>query len=192
MYAYMHIHIPIHTYVYRLRNATGHYDVEVGRIRQSIVFGDHGIEFFVSGDQLLRGAALNLGRRSAVYLDDITSLACGLLLSLSLSLSLYVYTDVNIHMYTYRNKYTYIYIYKHIYIHTHYVIAGSLNLSRLGMQSSSPRMPSRHAEGLLLKQRTVGPEGRYSLLGRGPVAVIYGATKQVHSSYLWSYQYMEL
>ena len=41
------------------RNATGHYDVEVGRIRQSIVFGDHGIEFFVSGDQLLRGAALN-------------------------------------------------------------------------------------------------------------------------------------
>lgn len=40
-------------------NATGHYDVEVGRIRQSIVFGDHGIEFFVSGDQLLRGAALN-------------------------------------------------------------------------------------------------------------------------------------
>ena len=42
-----------------LRNATGHYDVEVGRIRQSIVFGDHGLEFFVSGDQLLRGAALN-------------------------------------------------------------------------------------------------------------------------------------
>jgi len=40
-------------------NATGHYDVEVGRIRQSIVFGDHGLEFFVSGDQLLRGAALN-------------------------------------------------------------------------------------------------------------------------------------
>lgn len=40
-------------------NATSKYDVEVGRIRQSIVFGDHGIEFFVSGDQLLRGAALN-------------------------------------------------------------------------------------------------------------------------------------
>jgi aspartate-semialdehyde dehydrogenase len=33
--------------------------VEVGRIRQSIVFGDKGIEFFLSGDQLLRGAALN-------------------------------------------------------------------------------------------------------------------------------------
>jgi len=40
-------------------NATGNYDVEVGRIRQSIVFGDRGLEFFVSGDQLLRGAALN-------------------------------------------------------------------------------------------------------------------------------------
>jgi len=40
-------------------NATGQYDVEVGRLRQSLVFGDHGLEFFVSGDQLLRGAALN-------------------------------------------------------------------------------------------------------------------------------------
>jgi aspartate-semialdehyde dehydrogenase len=38
---------------------TGQFDVEVGRIRQSIVFGDKGLEFFVSGDQLLRGAALN-------------------------------------------------------------------------------------------------------------------------------------
>merc|ERR1712127_229735 len=40
-------------------NATGQDDVEVGRIRQSIVFGDHGLDLFVSGDQLLRGAALN-------------------------------------------------------------------------------------------------------------------------------------
>jgi aspartate-semialdehyde dehydrogenase len=40
-------------------NATGQADIEVGRIRQSLVFGDHGLEFFVSGDQLLRGAALN-------------------------------------------------------------------------------------------------------------------------------------
>ena len=40
-------------------NAMGHYDVEVGRIRKNLIFGDHGIEFFVSGDQLLRGAALN-------------------------------------------------------------------------------------------------------------------------------------
>merc|ERR1719373_855656 len=40
-------------------NATGEADVEVGRLRTSLVFGDHGLEFFVSGDQLLRGAALN-------------------------------------------------------------------------------------------------------------------------------------
>jgi len=39
--------------------ATGQYDVEVGRLRKSLVFGDHGLEFFVVGDQLLRGAALN-------------------------------------------------------------------------------------------------------------------------------------
>jgi len=40
-------------------NATGDELVEVGRIRSSIIFGDKGLEFFVSGDQLLRGAALN-------------------------------------------------------------------------------------------------------------------------------------
>jgi len=40
-------------------NASGQEDVQVGRIRQSLAFGDHGLEFFVSGDQLLRGAALN-------------------------------------------------------------------------------------------------------------------------------------
>lgn len=34
--------------------ATGQYDIEVGRLRESIVF-DNGIEFFVCGDQLLRG-----------------------------------------------------------------------------------------------------------------------------------------
>mmetsp|Transcript_17758 Transcript_17758/g.40275 ORF Transcript_17758/g.40275 Transcript_17758/m.40275 type:complete len:136 (-) Transcript_17758:38-445(-) len=39
--------------------ATGQEDVECGRIRRSEVFGDYGLEFFVSGDQLLRGAALN-------------------------------------------------------------------------------------------------------------------------------------
>jgi len=39
--------------------AAGRDDVDVGRIRQSLVFGKHGLEFFVSGDQLLRGAALN-------------------------------------------------------------------------------------------------------------------------------------
>lgn len=40
-------------------NAAGKFNIEVGRIRQSLIFGDHGLELFVSGDQLLRGAALN-------------------------------------------------------------------------------------------------------------------------------------
>jgi len=35
------------------------YDVEVGRIRQNLIFGEHGLEFFVCGDQILKGAALN-------------------------------------------------------------------------------------------------------------------------------------
>ena len=39
--------------------ATNKYNVQVGRIRQSLVFADHGIDLFVVGDQLLRGAALN-------------------------------------------------------------------------------------------------------------------------------------
>ncbi|MBR9691099.1 aspartate-semialdehyde dehydrogenase [Candidatus Woesearchaeota archaeon] len=39
--------------------ATEKYDVEVGRIRQNIVFGKNGLEFFVCGDQILKGAALN-------------------------------------------------------------------------------------------------------------------------------------
>eukprot|EP00946_MAST-07B_sp_MAST-7B-sp1_P000459 g459.t1 len=34
-------------------------DVEVGRIRQSLIFGNKGLELFVCGDQLLKGAALN-------------------------------------------------------------------------------------------------------------------------------------
>lgn len=40
-------------------NASEKDDVEVGRIRQSTVFGSHGLDLFVCGDQLLRGAALN-------------------------------------------------------------------------------------------------------------------------------------
>ena len=32
--------------------AAGRDDVDVGRIRQSLVFGKHGLEFFVSGDQV--------------------------------------------------------------------------------------------------------------------------------------------
>ncbi len=39
-------------------NVTKKYDVEVGRIRSSLVF-ENGLDFFVCGDQLLKGAALN-------------------------------------------------------------------------------------------------------------------------------------
>lgn len=39
--------------------ATNKYNIEVGRIRRSEAFGDFGLDFFVCGDQLLRGAALN-------------------------------------------------------------------------------------------------------------------------------------
>ena len=39
--------------------ATGKDPVEVGRIRQSLVFGENGIDFFLVGDQLRKGAALN-------------------------------------------------------------------------------------------------------------------------------------
>lgn len=34
-------------------------NVEVGRIRQNLVYGKYGLDLFVCGDQLLRGAALN-------------------------------------------------------------------------------------------------------------------------------------
>jgi aspartate-semialdehyde dehydrogenase len=40
-------------------NATKKYNVEVGRIRQSLIFGKKGLDLFVCGDQLLKGAALN-------------------------------------------------------------------------------------------------------------------------------------
>jgi len=39
--------------------ASKKYDVEVGRVRQNLVFGKNGLEFFVCGDQILKGAALN-------------------------------------------------------------------------------------------------------------------------------------
>ncbi|KAJ1632239.1 aspartate-semialdehyde dehydrogenase [Pavlovales sp. CCMP2436] len=39
--------------------ATGSYDVEVGRLRKNDVFGEFGLDMFIVGDQLLRGAALN-------------------------------------------------------------------------------------------------------------------------------------
>lgn len=40
-------------------SVTKKWDVEVGRIRQNIVFGENGLEFFICGDQILKGAALN-------------------------------------------------------------------------------------------------------------------------------------
>jgi aspartate-semialdehyde dehydrogenase len=36
-----------------------HRSTQVGRIRQSLVFGKKGLDLFVCGDQLLRGAASN-------------------------------------------------------------------------------------------------------------------------------------
>merc|ERR1719352_1451861 len=39
--------------------ASTKYDVEVGRLRPNDVFGEYGLDMFVVGDQLLRGAALN-------------------------------------------------------------------------------------------------------------------------------------
>ena len=48
--------------------SSGEYDVEVGRIRRSLVF-DGGLELFVSGDQLLKGAALN-AVQIAEYLQE--------------------------------------------------------------------------------------------------------------------------
>lgn len=39
--------------------ASEKYDVEVGRIRQNLIFREYGLEFFVCGDQILKGAALN-------------------------------------------------------------------------------------------------------------------------------------
>lgn len=44
-------------------------DVHVGRIRQNIVFGDHGLDMFVCGDQLLKGAALNAVQIAEVVLE---------------------------------------------------------------------------------------------------------------------------
>ena len=39
--------------------ASGRYDVDVGRLRTSLIFGAHGLDLFVCGDQLLKGAVLN-------------------------------------------------------------------------------------------------------------------------------------
>jgi aspartate-semialdehyde dehydrogenase len=50
-------------------NATWKYDIEVGRIRKNLVFWDHWIELFVSGDQLLRWAALNAVEILKIIID---------------------------------------------------------------------------------------------------------------------------
>lgn len=39
--------------------STGKHAVEVGRIRHNLIYGEYGLDMFISGDQLLRGAALN-------------------------------------------------------------------------------------------------------------------------------------
>lgn len=49
--------------------AGGKGDVEVGRIRRSLIFGDCGIEIFLTGDQLLKGAALNMVQILEKYIE---------------------------------------------------------------------------------------------------------------------------
>jgi len=57
-------------------NATAKADVEVGRVRRSLVFGERGLDLFVSGDQLLRGAALNAVLIAEAHLRLLAS-CCG-------------------------------------------------------------------------------------------------------------------
>jgi aspartate-semialdehyde dehydrogenase len=52
-------------------NASAKYDVEVGRIRQNLIFNEHGVEFFVCGDQILKGAALNAVQIAEVLIEKI-------------------------------------------------------------------------------------------------------------------------
>ncbi len=44
------------------------FDIEVGRVRQNLAFGSHGLDFFVCGDQLLKGAALNTVQIAKLFL----------------------------------------------------------------------------------------------------------------------------
>jgi aspartate-semialdehyde dehydrogenase len=46
------------------------FDVEVGRIRKNEVFDEFGLDFFVCGDQLLKGAALNTVQIAQLFLDE--------------------------------------------------------------------------------------------------------------------------
>ena len=49
--------------------AMNKFSVEIGRIRQSLIFGEYGLEFFISGDQLLRGAALNAVEIAELFIN---------------------------------------------------------------------------------------------------------------------------
>ena len=51
--------------------AAGRDEVLVGRIRQSLVFGNSGIDLFIAGDQLRRGAALNAVRICSALLPHM-------------------------------------------------------------------------------------------------------------------------
>jgi aspartate-semialdehyde dehydrogenase len=50
--------------------ASNKFYVEVGRIRQNLVFGKHGLEFFVCGDQILKGAALNAVQIAEIIIKE--------------------------------------------------------------------------------------------------------------------------
>ena len=49
-------------------NVSGEFDVKVGRLRKNLVSGDNGWEFFVSGNQLLKGAALNTVQIAKIFI----------------------------------------------------------------------------------------------------------------------------
>ena len=48
-------------------SVSGKFDVKVGRLRKNLVFGDNGLEFFVSGNQLLKSAALNAVQIAKIF-----------------------------------------------------------------------------------------------------------------------------
>ena len=50
--------------------ASENFLVEVGRIRRNLVFGERGLDFFVCGDQLLKGAALNAVQIAKAFLRN--------------------------------------------------------------------------------------------------------------------------
>ena len=52
-------------------NSSEKYDIQVGRIRQSLVFGKYGIDLFICGDQILKGAALNAVQIANIILQHM-------------------------------------------------------------------------------------------------------------------------